>query len=460
MTTYLTRWIAVCANLLLVLHPHSAHAAGDGHWQPIEGLPAAPQQVVLDDPAFHQVRPPVDPLQGRWVRIAGRFRGEPGEVRPTVVAYTGATRIVSFAPPAICRGEPKDRVCEAVAWIPHEADLVKMTVWSSVTPTTVSELRYEVGATGQASAEASTKLDDIVKTMTELYYRSAEVNWGELRRRVEPALSAPVGVDPVPSIVAVLLKQLPGGRHNGMLLKQPQDPEQDGRVQPMDTYMPACRFIKDGIHLLDLPGTPRSGPRDEGLYVETAQQCLLAQPNRTRWIVDLRNCHGGSSDVAIAALSPLLRNGELLQWQNGQGRRFKVELSRAGVKTGGRFSLERKLPVGKRSSAPALVWIGPGTGSACEALAAALSTRSGTSLVGLPSAGLATGNETVEISDRYQMFLTAGRMLVGGRTLKDDRLAPAFVLEDAQPAQLTSLFDAIARRSRRQADRMPEHSPN
>lgn len=420
-----------------------AHAdGGDVAWAPIVGLRAVPHRVRLDDPAFYQVHLPVEQLQGRWVRISGRFQGEPGEARATILAFAGKRRL-SYAPPATCRGEASDRVCEAFAWIPRETDLLKATVWSAVTPTTVSELHYEVGAVGRPNPEAALRLDALLKTMAELYYRSAEVNWSEIRRSVDPALAAPRGIDPIPGIVASVLTALPGGRHNGMRLKLPHErSEQEERlIQEADDSMPTCHSVKDNIHLLDLPGTPRSSPEAEVLYVEAAQQCLLAQPRQTRWIVDLRNCSGGTSHLTIAALSALLPAGELLQWQNGHGDRIPVDLTAAGVKTGGRFSLAHVLPVGQRATAPALVWIGPGTGSACEALAAALSTRARTRLVGLPSAGLATGNETIEISSDHLVFLTAGRMLVGGQPLEDDRLVPRAAVGDLSEGDLATMLE-------------------
>ncbi len=415
----------------------AASSAAASEWQVVPSPPAFAAEVTLSDPPFRQVRLPAAALQDRWVRVTGRVLGPPGDARMTIVASTNSRR-VSFSTPTTCRGRAPERACETLAWIPAGADEVKVTVWSAEIPRTFAALRIEHGVGARVDAAAAARLDEVLVQMADLYYRSAEVDWPALRRMFEPALAAPSGIDPVPGVVAAVMTRLPGGRHNVLNLNSPS--QRAAGAEP-DGPMPNCHAVTAGVHLLELPGNWHLAPGRESHYVEAAHQCLFAQPPQTRWIVDLRACGGGSSDLALAALSPLLHAGELLQWESGTGRRMPIELEATGVKTGGRFNLERSLPVGRRLSAPVMVWIGPGTASACEVLAAALSLRPRSTLIGQATAGLATGNESLPIPPEHVMAVTAGRLVVDGRLLEDDRLAPRLELPSASEAEVAALFD-------------------
>lgn len=392
-------------------------------WLDLKEFDEPALQVALSDPAYVQVQLPAAVLHGRWVRVTARVQGPPGEVRATVVAQATGQR-VSQSAPTTCDAGTVDRTCEALAWIPSEADQVKVTVWSASTPANLSSLRIQYGEGQRVDPAAVARLDSLVGTIAELYYRSEEVNWPKLRQWIAPALNVPADIDPVPGAIRSLITVLPGGRHNALVRTTAFDLSSRKKSESLGGALPTCRAIANGVHLLWLPGTTHLDEELDETYVQAAQKCLLSQPKQTRWIIDLRECSGGSSDLALSALSPLLDQGELFQWQNGHGRRIQVAITNEGVSTGGSIGRPSKLPVGKRRSAPAIAWIGRTTASACEVAAAALSRRSNTRLLGEPSAGLTTGNEVVEVPPHHLLYLTAGRLLIDSRHLDEDRLTP------------------------------------
>lgn len=424
---------------VLVVSTSAGTAAAD--WLDIQAIAASALPLTLSDPAYVQVELPVELVRGSWVRVSATVQGPPGEVRATVVAQADGRR-VSFSVPTACDGGTTNRTCRTEAWIPSNADQVKSTVWSASTPAKLTGLRIQRGVGLSVDPAVLVHIDGLLSTMADLYYRSQEVDWTELRRWVAPALAAPSDLDPVPGAVRALVTVLPGGRHNSLLLKSNLDKSPERGAGPGDADLPTCRAVSGRVHLLWLPGTPRGDESLDERYVRAAQQCLLRQPRETRWIVDLRECPGGNSDLTLAAVSPLLQPGELFQWQNGAGQLIPVAISAAGVSTGGTIVRPTALPVGERSTAPLTVWIGPGTASACEVSAAALGQRPKASLAGTPSSGLSTGNEAIEVPPHHVLNLTAGRIVVGGKLLVDDRLLPDRISPSFTEAEIALELEA------------------
>ncbi len=282
-------------------------------WLEIEDLDAPALPGTLSDPAYVQVRLPSAVVQGRWVRVTARVQGPPGEVRATVVAQAAGQR-VSFSAPTTCDAGAVDRTCEALAWIPSEADQVKATVWSASTPANLSGLRIQYGVGQRVDPAAVARLEGLTRTIADLYYRSDEVDWPKLRQWIAPALNVPADIDPVPGAIRSLITVLPGGRHNALVRKTASDLSSRKESESLEGAVPACRAIANGVHLLWLPGTTHLDEALDETYVQAAHQCLLSQSKETRWIIDFRECSGGSSDLVLAALSPMFGEGELFQW--------------------------------------------------------------------------------------------------------------------------------------------------
>jgi C-terminal processing protease CtpA/Prc len=97
-----------------------------------------------------------------------------------------------------------------------------------------------------------------------------------------------------------------------------------------------------------------------------------------------------------------------------------------------------------RSTAPAAVWIGPRCASACEAAAITLSDRPRTALFGMPTAGMTTSNETIDVGHDLTGFYTAGRMARADGRRVDGPIVPQTPYAGDDPQQIKlKLFPAF-----------------
>ncbi|MFC0677329.1 S41 family peptidase [Lysobacter korlensis] len=123
----------------------------------------------------------------------------------------------------------------------------------------------------------------------------------------------------------------------------------------------------------------------------------LAPEARCGWVVDLRRNSGGNVFPMLAALKPLLGDGELGVYEDRNGRRQPWHASGP--------ALARNEDQSSRAVA---VLLGPRTASSGEAIAIAFRGRADTRSFGLPTAGLSTGNGIVDLPDGSRIMLTEG----------------------------------------------------
>jgi len=170
------------------------------------------------------------------------------------------------------------------------------------------------------------------------------------------------------------------------------------------------------------------------------------------WIVDLRDNDGGNMWPMLAGIGPLLGEGEVGSFDYGSD-----SLSwwyRDGAAGCGVATICRTTDINYRLRQPipkVAVLIGPRTASSGEAIAVAFSARPNTRSFGLPTAGLSTGNATLQLSDGAVMYLTtsvyadrSGRQY--GGTLTPDLEVPATnpSPKPALPASDTTIDAAVA----------------
>lgn len=397
-TSLLTAWQSVLAQ----------------QWEQLE----FPAQLNLTEKAPYSGRELPRVVAGSWVRARATFSDPIVENRVTVAAYAKGRRI-TFSLPTSCDAEAR---CETLAWIPAEAERTTVGFWTASGSSQVSHVKVDRSRAGLQRAEVLAQLDGMLSQVEANYYRSSEVDWPSVASAARAATSsAPDDVEPVPAILVHVLANLPGSQHSRVMPRLTTAPHVDATTN--DT-LPSCTFVSANIHALTLPSAIGLDPEQATRYVERAHSCILAQPSGTTWILDLRKSFGGHSEVMISAVAPLLRGGRLFDWINGQGKRLPVTLQRDGVRTNGHLTRNRKLPLALRADARAVAWIGPGCASACEVLALVLTERPDTLVLGAPTQGVATGNEVIQIDDKFEMALTAGRMVNARGQIVGDRIEP------------------------------------
>jgi carboxyl-terminal processing protease len=131
-----------------------------------------------------------------------------------------------------------------------------------------------------------------------------------------------------------------GGDHSAFL--KPQEaavdfrgaPRESGGAEPRPTVTTA-----DGITTIVVPTLVGGDDASHQRYVDAGAQALVdAAPATTRgWVVDLRGNHGGDMWPMLAALSPLLDEGQVMSFQYAD-RSMPVTVQGGAVATTGRSS--------------------------------------------------------------------------------------------------------------------------
>ena len=168
-------------------------------------------------------------------------------------------------------------------------------------------------------------------------------------------------------------------------------------------------MIHEHIGWLELPEHLVDDAELDRQYVSRAYGALqqLATDARCGWVLDLRNNGGGAAGPMLAAVRPFL--GDVPIGSNvGPDGTIVVRFANEGA--------DAALPphLAHLQTAPVAVLIGPQTGSSAERVAISFRGRARARLVGQPSRGVTTGNDTFDLPDGDKLVVT--RSVMADRT--------------------------------------------
>jgi carboxyl-terminal processing protease len=164
----------------------------------------------------------------------------------------------------------------------------------------------------------------------------------------------------------------------------------------------------DGITTIVVPGLLGGDEASRQRYVDAGAQGLVdAAPATTRgWVVDLRGNHGGDMWPMLAALSPLLDEGQVMSFEHAD-RSVPVTVTGGAVADDGQVvatSGAGRVPAGL----PIAVLTDGMTVSSGEAAAVAFVGQEGVRSFGQPTYGFSTANEARTLVDGAVVNLTVG----------------------------------------------------
>lgn len=258
-----------------------------------------------------------------------------------------------------------------------------------------------VATNGQPSEAAVKYLDTALELMQRAYLHRAEINWTVLRARGHAALtdaqSEADAHDAVRTVITVL-----GDAHAAF-----HTPAQRARDAERGQPQVRVELIDGRFGYLHLPRFSGAAEDDAAIaYAARAHrlQMELDNPAPCGWIVDLRDNTGGNMWPMLAAVGPLLGNGavgahvgslpeERAEWQYRDG----AVTIHAGQRVNTRFRVAEPAP--DQSDRPVAVLLSDRTASAAEAVAIAFVGRPGARRFGTVTAGFATGNASLTLSD-------------------------------------------------------------
>ncbi|MBF4622161.1 S41 family peptidase [Clavibacter sp. VKM Ac-2542] len=235
-----------------------------------------------------------------------------------------------------------------------------------------------------------------------------------------------------------------GGEHSSLLGPAEaaadfgDSPPVSAAAEPRPTVTTA-----DGITTIVVPAIVGGDEASRQRYVDAGAQALVAAvPATTRgWVVDLRGNHGGDIWPMLAAVSPLLDEGQVMSFESAGGS-VPVTVAGGAVAQGGdsmATSDAGRVPAG----VPIAVLTDGMTVSSGEAVAIAFVGQDGVRSFGQPTYGFSTGNEPRTLPDGAIVNLTV--------TVDADRtgrryggpVVPDVVVDDAGvTAAVDAWFDA------------------
>jgi carboxyl-terminal processing protease len=174
---------------------------------------------------------------------------------------------------------------------------------------------------------------------------------------------------------------------------------------------PTARRVSSGVGLLELFGVNASG-RNVSRYVEAAHHAMRRVDNGQPcgWVVDLRRNTGGSLPPMLAAVGPILGDGNAVGYRARDDTITWFGYRNGAVTADGQPirspALARRPTRLGRPAPPVAVLTSRLTGSSGEGVAIAFRGRSGTRSFGEPTAGVPTGNSLHRLSDGAELYLT------------------------------------------------------
>jgi len=239
-----------------------------------------------------------------------------------------------------------------------------------------------------------------------------QVDWPSLRARaIEKAAGAQEPAETYSAIVFALGEL--GDRHSTLVDPEGHESAPAGAKALQGGEMRA-QIVGADIAWILLPNTYSVG---SSVSWQDQAQRLVADVDRASpcgWIVDLRRNPGGNMWPMIAAIGPLLGEGEIGSFITADSVRttwFYSAVGEAGlVNSGQRIVLSRVLtPYALRHATPPVAIItGPNTASSGEAVAVAFHGRSITRFFGEPTYGVPTANALFSLGDGAALNLTVG----------------------------------------------------
>jgi carboxyl-terminal processing protease len=207
------------------------------------------------------------------------------------------------------------------------------------------------------------------------------------------------------AFLATVLRQA-GGRHSW--LGTPQSGRQlRARAAAAPGPPVPSGHLAGGAAYLRLPRLP-GGPRLARRYAlaggELVTTLTAAQP--AGWVVDLRDNTGGNMWPMLAAAAALLPEGVLGYFVLRDGRRLAWSLDGGRVRLDGKPRVRARGPRSRAGLGPVAVLTSGRTASAAEAVAVAFHGLDRSCLIGQPTAGFTSGNETHVLRDGTRLHIT------------------------------------------------------
>ena len=231
-------------------------------------------------------------------------------------------------------------------------------------------------------------------------YYSLSEDWREEKSAALEALQTVQSYEDTWPILREALS-VAGGKHSRLITPAETEEAREDRIT---LPLVSIDNEENGIVTLVIPEFTQ-GAEQAQEYAQIVISWLRKYQNAAGVIVDLRGNRGGDLAPMIAALSPLLPDGQLLGIQYCNGRREPMTLTDGTFTGGSGIKVESfKMP----ETIPVAILTNEWTGSSGEAVLLAFRGLDNVCSFGSPTAGYASTNTVFRLVDGTQIVLTVG----------------------------------------------------
>ena len=205
-----------------------------------------------------------------------------------------------------------------------------------------------------------------------------------------------------------------GGKHSKLIAPVTGDDDEVAETEA------ASVAVRNGVAVATVPGIDRHA--DLQAYADTLTSGLIQarDDGACGAIVDLRGNYGGDMGPMLAGLSPLLPDGEVLEFVTAGGS-MPVSVSGNAVNGGG-SAVET---AGGKWDAPTAVLVDEHTASSGEATMLSFRGLERSRSFGAPTAGYASANMVYDFPDGSSLMLTIAKDRARtGETFAEDPIRP------------------------------------
>lgn len=241
-----------------------------------------------------------------------------------------------------------------------------------------------------------------------------EVDWASIRESVYTATRDARSPEETHAALENALG-MAGGRHSALV---------PAGTSGAYSYLPTphAKDLPGGVVEVNVPGyrSPRADHVEE--YAVSGAQEIADHAGRAScgWIIDLRTNYGGNMWPMLAALTPLLPDGTLMQFIDRDGNPSTANSDGNKVYFDDELTAMASGVDYEDPNRPVAIIQADGTASSAEAVILSFSARDGVRTFGTTSAGLVTGNVVKSLSDgtvlrvtRTNMATNKGKMPLG-----------------------------------------------
>jgi carboxyl-terminal processing protease len=230
-----------------------------------------------------------------------------------------------------------------------------------------------------------------------------DIDWESIRASVlTETADASSPEDTHPAIMEALRQA--GGRHSFL---RPSVPVAAGYIAK-----PTATESADGVVVVEVPPFTSHIPDHVDEYAAAGARAIVEQGDEAAcgWVVDLSQNYGGNMWPMLASPTPLLPDGQVMQFIDRDDNRSIASVSGNAVFLDGELTatadgVEPDLP-----SRPVAVVQSNGTASSAEAVLLSFLDRRDVQTFGSETAGLATGNVTKTLPDGAVLGVTSSYM--------------------------------------------------